>query len=111
MKKCSFGLQNLEDLVALHPHSRQAKFTLKAITRFARQLLHVIKGDEIACLRDEWKALQGEAILSNWYETGKFFFTCLCFLFLKKNIRNFQKTVNFSCDNILSENFLFYHKA
>ena len=111
MEKCSFGLQNLKDLAALHPQSRQAKFTLKAFTRFARQLLHVIKRDEIACLRDEWKALQGETVLSNWYETGKFYFTCLCFLFLKKNVKIFQKTVNFSCDNILSENFLFYHNT
>ena len=42
-KKPSLGFQNLKDLVALHPQSRQAKFTLKAITRLARQFPHVIK--------------------------------------------------------------------
>ena len=76
-KKLPLDSQNLKDLAALHPQSRQAKFTLKAITRLARQLPHLIKGDEIACLRDEWKALQGEPIPSNWYETGKFFFMFL----------------------------------
>ena len=81
-KKLPFDSQNLKDLVALHPQSRQAKFTLKAITWLARQLPHVSKGDEITCRRDEWKALQREPIPSNWYETGKFSFMFLCFLFL-----------------------------
>ena len=81
-KKLPLDSQNLKDLVALHPQSRQAKFIFKAITQLARQLPHVIKGDEIASLRDEWKAVQGEPILSNWYKTGKFSLMFLCFLFL-----------------------------
>ena len=80
-KKLPLDSQNLKDLVALHPQSRQPKFTLKAITRLARQLPHVTKGDEIACIHDEWKALQGEPIPSNWCETGKFSFMFLRFLF------------------------------
>ena len=71
-EKGSLDSQILKDLVALHPQSRQAKFTLNSITRLARQLPHIIKGDGIACLCDEWKALQNEPIPSNWYETGKF---------------------------------------
>ena len=80
-EKLPLDSQNLKDLVALHPQSRQPKFALKAITGLARQLLHVIKGDEIACIRAEWKALQSEPVSSNWYETGKFSFIFLCFLF------------------------------
>ena len=76
-KKLALDSQNFKDLVALHLQSRQAKFTLTAITRLARQLPHVIKGDEIASLRDEWKALQCEPIPPNWYETGKFSFMFL----------------------------------
>ena len=71
-KKLPLNSQNLRDLVALHPKSRQAKFTVRAITRLARQLPHVIKEEEITSLRDEWKALQGEPVPSNWYETGRF---------------------------------------
>ena len=55
--------------------------TASCITRLTRQLSHVIKGDEIGCFRVEWKALQVETIPSNWYETGKFSFMVLCFLF------------------------------
>ena len=73
-KKLPLDSQNLKDLVVLHPQSRQSKFTLKPITWLARQLSYVIKGDEIACVRDEWKALQGEPIPSNWFEKGKFSF-------------------------------------
>ena len=76
-KKLALDSQNFKDLVALHLQSRQAKFTLTVITRLARQLPHVIKGDEIASLRDEWKALQCEPIPPNWYETGKFAFMFL----------------------------------
>ena len=80
-KKLHFDSQNLKDLSALHPQSKQPQFTLKTITRLVRQLPHVIKGDEFACICGEWKAPQGEPIPSNWYETGKFSFIFLCFLF------------------------------
>ena len=80
--RLSLDSQNLKDLVALHRQSRQAKFILKAITQLGRQFPHVIKGDKIECLCDEWEALQGEPITSNWYETGKFSFMFLCFLSL-----------------------------
>ena len=76
-KKLALDSQNFKDPVALHVQSRQAKFTLTAITLLARQFPYVIKGDEIASLRDEWKALQCEPIPSNWYETGKFSFMFL----------------------------------
>ena len=80
-KKLPLDSQNLKDLVALHLQSRQSRVTLKAITRLARQLPHVIKGDEIACICDELKALQVEPIPLNWYEAGKFSFIFLCFFF------------------------------
>ena len=80
-KKLPLDAQKLKDLVALYPQSRQAKFTLKAITWLPRQLPHIIKGDEIACLHDAWKAVQGETIPSYRYETIKFSFMFLCFLF------------------------------
>ena len=48
-KNFSLDCQNLKDLIELHLQSRQANFRLKAI---ARQL-HVITGDETACLRNE----------------------------------------------------------
>ena len=76
-KKLALDSQNFKDLVALHLQSRQAKFTLTAIALLARQFPYVIKGDEIASLRDECKALQCEPIPSNWYETGKFSFMFL----------------------------------
>ena len=84
-EKLPLDSQNLKDFVALPPQSRQAKFTLKAIARLGRQLPHAIIGDEIACLCDDWKALQSEPIPSNWYEAGKFSFMFLCFLVFNIN--------------------------
>ena len=80
-KKLPLDSQNLKDLVALHPQSRQPKFALRTITRLSRQLPHIIKVDKIVCIRDEWKALQGEPMPLNWYKTGKSSFIFLCFLF------------------------------
>ena len=84
-KKLPLDCQNLKDLLALHPQSRQAKSTLKAFTQLAKQLPRVIKEDEIACIHGVWKALQSKPIPSNWYETGKLLFVFLSFLFFNIN--------------------------
>ena len=56
----------LQDLRCLHPLFKEKTWTVNCIARLAEAMPHIIDPVQVSQIKDEWKALQAEAIPQKW---------------------------------------------
>ena len=67
-KKLPINSSLLQDLRCLHPLFKDKTWTVNCIGRLAEAMLHIIDPVQVSQIKDEWKALQAEAIPPKWAE-------------------------------------------
>ena len=67
-KKLPINSSLLQDLRCLHPLFKDKTWTINCIGRLAEAMPHIIDPVQVSQIKDEWKALQAEAIPPKWAE-------------------------------------------